>query len=236
MVAGSRVESAFQYEQIERRRLAAHQVVVDHERPDQVVLAHQVEHVRHVVALEIALLGDMLLDPGELLAVDEHGDLADLLEVEQRGEEGRGLDAILALGGEPGERRADQDAADAKAEHARLALARGLLDRIERRQRAVVHVVVKILVREVLARVDPGDHEHRQALVDAPFDQAVFRLQVEHVELVDPGRHDQQRPPVDLLGAGRVLDQLHQLVLEDHLAGRGGDVPADLERVRIGHA
>ncbi len=177
----------------------------------------------------------MLLDLDELLVVDEHRDLADLLEIEQGRQEGGGLDPRIALGGEPGERRADQDAADAKAQHAHLALAGGLLDRIEGRQRPVQHVVLEILVGQLLARIDPGDHEHRQTLVDAPFDQAVPGLQVEHVELVDPGRHDQQRPAMDLLGAGRILDQLDQLVLEHDLAGRGAHVPADLERLRIRH-
>ena len=38
-----------------------------------------------------------------------------------------------------------------------------------------------------------------------------------------------------LLGRGRVLDQLHQLGLEDDLARGRGDVLADLERIEIGH-
>ena len=38
-----------------------------------------------------------------------------------------------------------------------------------------------------------------------------------------------------VFGARLVLDQLHQVVLEDHLAGRGGDVLADLEGLGVGH-
>ena len=72
-------------------------------------------------------------------------------------------------------------------------------------------------------------HEHRVALRDGPADEGFLRVEVEDVELVDPGRHDQQRPLQHRLGRRRVLDQLDQVVAEDHLAGRGRDVLADLE-------
>ena len=62
-----------------------------------------------------------------------------------------------------------------------------------------------------------------------------FSPQIQDVELVDPGRDDQQRPALHLLGRRRVLDELHQVVLEDDLAGRDRDVLADLEGVQIGH-
>jgi hypothetical protein len=59
--------------------------------------------------------------------------------------------------------------------------------------------------------------------------------QVEDVELVDPGRDDQQRA----LGDGRrrrlVLQQLDEIVLVDDLARRHRDVLADLERLVVGH-
>ena len=59
--------------------------------------------------------------------------------------------------------------------------------------------------------------------------------QVEDVVLVDPGRDDHQRPLVDLPGHRLVLDQLHQVGLEHHLARRGGDVLAELEGALVGH-
>ena len=142
----------------------------------------------------------------------------------------------VALRREIGERSCGQDPADAEPEDVDLALAGRLLDRVERGERPFEHVVLEILVREVGARVDPGDHERGVPLIDAPFDEAVLRLQIEDVELVDPGRHDQERALVHLRGGRRVLDQLHQIVLVDHLAGRGGDVLADLERLLVGHA
>ncbi len=82
--------------------------------------------------------------------------------------------------------------------------------------------------------IDPGDDEHRQALVHAPLDEGFLRREIEHVELVDPGRHDQHRHLEHGLGRRRVLDELHQLVFEDHLAGRGREIAADLEMRRVG--
>jgi hypothetical protein len=64
--------------------------------------------------------------------------------------------------------------------------------------------------------------------------EGVFRLQVEDVELVDAGRHDHQRARSHLVRQRRVLDQLEQLVLEDHRAFGDGDVLPDLEGVLVG--
>src|SRR5256885_10886315 len=47
----------------------------------------------------------------------------------------------ISLGRQPGERHCRQRAAHAKAEQVRLALARGLLDRIERGHRAVLDII-----------------------------------------------------------------------------------------------
>ncbi len=82
--------------------------------------------------------------------------------------------------------------------------------------------------------VDPGDDEHRVTLAHRPADERVLRLHVEDVVLVDPGRHDHQRPAVDLLRRRRVLNELHQLVLVDDLARCRRDVLAEPERFHIG--
>ena len=84
-------------------------------------------------------------------------------------------------------------------------------------------------MREPRVGIDPGDAEHGESLIDAPFDEGFFRREIEHVEFVDPGRHDQQRALEHGRGRRRILDELHQLVLEDHLAGRGGKIASDLE-------
>ena len=135
----------------------------------------------------------------------------------------------------PGQRGSQQRAAEAVADRRDLALAGRLLDGVQRRQRTLEHVVLERHLAELLVRVDPRQDEGREALVDAELDEAVLGLQIEDVELVDPGRHDHQRPPVYLLGRRRVLDQLHQVGLEHDLARRRRDVAADLERVEVGH-
>ena len=105
-----------------------------------------------------------------------------------------GRDALVALRRHVGERDGEQRAADAIADGVDLGLAGRLLDGVERGERALAHVVLEALVAELRVRIDPGDAEHREALVDAPFDEGLLRREIEHVELVDPGRHDQQRP------------------------------------------
>ena len=50
---------------------------------------------------------------------------------------------LVALGRHVGERRGEQRAADAVADHVHLVLAGGLCHRVERRERALDHVVVK---------------------------------------------------------------------------------------------
>ena len=83
--------------------------------------------------------------------------------------------------------------------------------------------------------IDPGDHEYGEALVDRILDEAVLGPQIEDVVLVDPGRNDQKRPLIHLLRARRVLQQLHQVVLIDHLARAERQIGADLERLEVGH-
>src|SRR3546814_11979123 len=74
---------------------------------------------------------------------------------------------------------------------------------------------------------------HRVALRDRPADEGVLRPQVKDVVLVDPRRDDQQRPLGDIVGRRRVLDELHEVVLVDHLARRKGDVLAEREGVAV---
>ena len=85
-----------------------------------------------------------------------------------------------------------------------------------------------------LMRVLPRQHEHRVALFDQVTDERVLRLQVEDVELVDAGRHQQERPLVDLLGQRLILDQLEQNALIDDGSFAGRDVLADLEGGLVG--
>ena len=83
--------------------------------------------------------------------------------------------------------------------------------------------------------VAPRDHEHRMPLADGPADEGVLGLQIENVIFVDARRHDHERPPADPCGRRRVLQQLDQLVAENHAAGRHREVTPDLERAVVAH-
>ena len=156
-------------------------------------------------------------------------------EVDERGHERRARDSLVLLRRHVREHGREQRAAEAIAERVDLLLAGRLLDRVERRERAFDQVVLEVLVRELGVGVHPRDDEHRHPLLDRPLDQRVLFAQVEDVVLVDPRRHDEQRPLRHLLRRRLVLDQLHQVVLEDDLAGRGRDVDAELEGLGVGH-
>ena len=140
------------------------------------------------------------------------------------------------LGRHVGEGGREQRAADAVADDMRLVFPGRLLDDIERRQRTFVHVVEEGLLREPRVGIDPGDDEDGQALRHAPLDERFLRREIEDVVLVDPRRDDQQRPLQHLRRRRRVLNELHQLVLEDHLAGRDREIATDLEHRGVGLA
>ena len=216
-------------QQVERERLVAHQVVVDHERPDQVVGTQHAEGHRHVGAVQIAARLHAFLQRTQLLLVDEHAEFPGLLEVQHGGEERGGPDARVARRCHPRQGAGEQRAAQAIADGVHLLLARRLPDGVQRSQDAVLHVVLKPLAGQAFVRVHPAHHEHGVALADRPPDEAVLGAEVQDVELVDPGRHYQQRPLQHLVRAGRILDQLHHLVLEHYLARRDRDIAAELE-------
>ena len=67
------------------------------------------------------------------------------------------------------------------------------------------------------------------ALLDQPADEARFGLEVEEVIFVHQWRHVEEGSLHHLVRHWRILDELHQLVLEDDAAWRGGDVLAELE-------
>jgi len=72
-------------------------------------------------------------------------------------------------------------------------------------------------------------------LADGITDQGILRLQVEDVELVDAGRHQQKGLFIDLGGERLVFDQLEKFVFIDHGALGGGHVLAHLEQALVGH-
>ena len=97
----------------------------------------------------------------------------------------------------------------------------------------------EIVVPRQMALLDhhvaPGHNEDGVALLDGVAHERIGRLQIEHVELVDAGRKQDQGPRAYRLRERLVLDQLKQLVLEDHGTGRNRQIAADLESLLVGH-
>src|SRR3546814_17346020 len=89
----------------------------------EIVGAQQVEGRRHVGALEVALVLHLLLEGGELHLVDEHAELAGLLEIQHGGEEGGRLHPGVLLGRHVGQRAGEQRAAEAVADDVGIRLA-----------------------------------------------------------------------------------------------------------------
>ena len=72
-----------------------------------------------------------------------------------------------------------------------------------------------------------------RSMLDRPLQEAAVGGQVHDVVLVDPRRAGQHRDRTDLRRLRRVLDELHQVVLEHDLARGGGEVLADPERTGV---
>ena len=216
-------------QQIERRGFLALQIVADHVGPDQVVGAQHVEGHRHLAAFEHACLLHAAFEAGNLIFIDKDQKIAGMSEVHLRGKERRRCHAHAAFLREPCQRRREQRAADAIAHGVDAHFPGDFLDDIHRGDGTFAHVVLEGLAAERLVGIDPRDQEHRDALIDAPLHERLLPVEIENVELVDPRRHDQQRRAQHVFRSGLILDELHDLVLEDHLARSQCNVPADLE-------
>src|SRR5580765_8678002 len=226
-------------EQVEGRRRLALEVVADDVVPDQVVRPKEAEGRGQFLALEQAATAGALGADRHLAHprgrfVDEDVEDAGFGEVEERGQEREARRRPLAARLEHRERSGEDGAADAEAQGVDLLAARDLLRQADRLDRRVLDVVVPGALGDLLAGVLPADDEHPVPFADAMADQRVLRLQVEDVELVDAGRHDQQRPLIDLRRERLVLEELEELVLEHHPAFGRGDIAADLERGLVG--
>ena len=138
-----------------------------------------------------------------------------------------------APGGQPGQRDDHQSSAQAKCEQVGR-LSRPACDGLDRDNNAVDDIILDRLVAQRLARVDPRHDEHCPAFVDQPLDQARSRLEIDHVVAVDQRRHVKQRFGGDLGRRRGILDELEQLILEDHLTGSRGNRFALDENRRVG--
>ena len=169
------------------------------------------------------------------MVVDKHANAAGIGEIQQGGQVGSTDDGLTLLFLKPSHGRAQQGSADAVANGVQLVFTGRLPDGINSSQGAELHVVFPAFIFLRRPGVAPGHHENRLALVDQPSDKGVPGGQVEDIELVDPGRDNQQWALGHGLCCRRILDQLHQLILVDHLARRCGQVTAHLKCRAVGH-
>ena len=164
------------------------------------------------------------------LLVGEGAEDARLAVVEQGVEQRDRADPVVALLGEVGRQHGGQRAAEAQADDVDLGRAGDLGDDVERFPRAVDEVIVERHAAHGGVRVAVGDREHGPLVLYRPLQEAAAGRQVHDVVLVDPRRAGQHRDRTDLGRLRRVLDELHQVVLEHDLARGGGEVFADPER------
>ena len=106
-------------------------------------------------------------------------------------------------------------------------------DRFQSLEHPQPEIIVQSQIPVMGRRVVPGDHEDRVATIDQVFDERIAGREVQNVVLHDPGRHDQHRLVMDLLGGWRVLNELNQPVAVDHLPLRDCDIFAG-DKVRRG--
>ena len=145
----------------------------------------------------------------------------------------RRVPPVLSPRRQVGKQHRREGPADAQAGHVDDLRPGDVRDDVQRGTGAVNQVVVEGHVPHGLVGVAVADREDGMAVLLGPLDEAASGGQVHQVVLVDPRRGDEQRDLVDRLGLGFVLDQLHELVAENHLAGRGGQVAAHLEGARV---
>ena len=224
-------------QKIERARLLAQHVIVDHIAPDQIDRPKPVESLSHHLARhDAAILLDDLVDTVQRLRVGEHHEVTGIREIGLGGKEGRGGDTVIACLCHMGERSGQQRAADTIADRIGLVGASLGEDFVEGGEDALLDIIVPGKVPGDLVGRAPGDDEDRKSLIHEPADQRVLLAKIHDVIFIDPWREDEQRPLMDLFRGRFELKELDELVAENHLAGRRGDILADLERRLVGLA
>ncbi len=222
-------------QQVKGRRLLAHQIVVHHIVPQQVVGPQDIERRRHVAPVQVAAAGlHQPFQEPHLCLIDKDVHVARVLEILVGGEIGGRIHWLLALGRQVGQRHLLDDPAQAIAQRVDLLRAGDRLDHPQRLHHAHLHIVRPLQVQDRVVGVLPTDGEQRKAGIDQVLVHRVLRPHVHHIVLVDPGRDGQHRDLAHLLRGRRVLDQLDQAVAVDHLARRDRQVLAHLESA-VGH-
>ena len=220
-------------QEVEGRWLLALQPVVPDVLEDEVRRPEGIEGVRHLVGLEVAVLGHLALEPRDGRLVGEDAEGARDGEVGVRVEEGRRLDRAVARRRVLGHADRRQGPAEADRDRVDLRGAGDLLDHTDGVRRPLEPVVLEAELAQRAVGVAIADGEAALPVLDGPLDQALPRREVGDVVLVDPGRAEEQRGLVDLLGLGLVLDQLDQRRAVDHLARGDRHVHAELEAAGV---
>ena len=225
---------------VEGERLASQQVVVDDERPNQIIRAQQVERHHHAGRVHIAHACHAFFQRGDLLLVNENAEIAGFREIDHCDQIGRAGN-FWQIGGIIGQPRQIAQSAsqrrppDAITKDIRRIFARQAFDLAQGVKRAFLHIIFELSQGVALGRIDPGKTENRKALRDQIADKGILFPQIQNVKFVDPGRNNQQGNLPHRRSRGRILDQLHQIVLMHDLARCCGDVLADFEGLVIAH-
>jgi hypothetical protein len=107
------------------------------------------------VGFQIAALLHALFERGNLIFVDEHCHVADVGEIDEGHEIGRACDTVVAVRCQIAERRSEQRAAEAITDGVYAGLAGCGVDRVERRERPLEHVVLEAALVQTL-EVEPS--------------------------------------------------------------------------------
>ena len=93
---------------------------------------------------------------------------------------------------------------------------------IHRIKNAALHVGVPSRMGKLRARVHPRQNKHGVALVYHPFDQRFLFVQIEDIVFIDPRRDHENWLFSNFLSGGRILDDLANFILKNHvtLGGR----------------
>src|SRR5262249_53159393 len=79
----------------------------------------------------------------------------------------------------------------------------------------------------------PADGKGRQIAFQGELNNALFGRKIEDIELVDLRWRDQERPLVNLMSEGLILDELHNRAAIDDRTGRGRQISTHAEFPRI---
>src|SRR5262245_2336243 len=79
----------------------------------------------------------------------------------------------------------------------------------------------------------PADSKGRQVALQGELNNALFGRKIEDIELVDLRRRDQERPFMNLMSKGLILDELHDRAAIDDRTQRRRQISTHAEFPRI---